>query len=80
MFNFISNNTENNNRLCILIKNKDKEAAIWVDELSDQQQVVLKKLDGLPIAQSIMGGAIMGDGRVGLVLNVEGLLDNYFKK
>lgn len=80
LFNFSSNDIEDNNRLCILIKNKDQEAAIWVDGLSDQQQVVLKKLDGLPITQSILGGAIMGDGRVGLVLNVEGLLDNHFKK
>ena len=80
LFNFISDDKKDNNRLCILIKNKEQEAAIWVDELSEQQQVVLKKLDGLPKTQSIMGGAIMGDGRVGLVLNVEGLLDNHFKK
>lgn len=65
-------------RVCILIKNKDQEAGIWVDELLEQQQVVLKSLDGLSKSRNIMGGAIMGDGRVGLVLSVEGLLSNLF--
>lgn len=65
-------------RVCILIKNKDQEAGIWVDELLEQQQVVLKNLNGLSKSKNIMGGAIMGDGKVGLVLNVEGLLSNLF--
>ena len=80
LFDFVDHEFTGNHKICILIKSKEQEAGIWVDELSDQQQVVLKKLEGLPRSQNIMGGAIMGDGKVGLVLNVEGLLENHLKK
>lgn len=75
---FIPSKKNHMDRVCILIKNKEQEAGIWVDELMEQQQVVLKNLEGLSKSKNIMGGAIMGDGKVGLVLSVEGLLSNLF--
>lgn len=77
LFDFVGNK-KTSSRICILVKNKNQEACIWVDELLDQQQVVLKLLEGIPKSGNIMGGAIMGDGKVGLVLNIEGLLGNHF--
>jgi two-component system chemotaxis sensor kinase CheA len=45
-----------------------------VDELVGQQQVVAKSLgDGIGKVQGISGGAILGDGRVGLILDPQGI-------
>lgn len=74
----LSEKKNQQDKICILLKNKSHEAGIWVDELMEQQQVVLKNLEGIPKSRNVQGGAIMGDGRVGLVLNVEGLLSNLF--
>jgi two-component system chemotaxis sensor kinase CheA len=50
-------------------------AALLVDELLGQQQVVVKSLgSGIAHAPGISGGAILGDGRVGLILDVGSLL------
>lgn len=38
------------------------------------QQVVVKTITGIPLARGIAGGAVLGDGRVGLVLDPEALL------
>ena len=45
-----------------------------VDELIGQQQVVIKPLGStMQGIQGLSGGAIMPDGRVGLILDVVGL-------
>jgi two-component system chemotaxis sensor kinase CheA len=46
-----------------------------VDELLGQQQVVIKSLgQGMAKVAGVSGGAILGDGRVGLILDATGLL------
>lgn len=59
----------------ILVEHRGQTCGLMVDEVVGQQSVVLKEL-GKEFAglDSIQGGAILGDGRVGLVLNTEGLL------
>jgi two-component system chemotaxis sensor kinase CheA len=48
-----------------------KRTALLVDDLLGQQQVVAKTLgDGLGKVEGVSGGAILGDGRVGLILDV----------
>jgi two-component system chemotaxis sensor kinase CheA len=48
-----------------------RRSALVVDELLGQQQVVAKSLgDGIGAVRGIAGGAILGDGRVGLILDV----------
>jgi two-component system chemotaxis sensor kinase CheA len=43
-----------------------------VDEVVTQQQVVIKSLgEGMGPARFVSGAAILSDGRVGLILNVE---------
>ena len=45
-----------------------------LDEILGQQQVVIKNLGAtMPKIPGVAGGAIMGDGRVALILDVEGL-------
>ncbi len=60
----------------VLVESNGNTCGILVDELLGQQSVVLKDLGrhfhGLHMIQ---GGAILGDGRVGLVLDIEGLFE-----
>jgi len=58
--------------LLMIVGDGDRRAALLVDELLGQQQVVTKTL-GAGIGGTrpgISGGAILGDGRVGLILDV----------
>lgn len=60
----------------ILIEKGGKRCCLMADAIVEQQNVVLKDL-GRPFrkVRSIRGGAILGDGSIGLVINVEGLLE-----
>ncbi len=52
----------------------DRRFCIVVDELIGKQEVVIKSLgDMFNRVEGIAGGAILGDGRVGLILDVERL-------
>jgi two-component system chemotaxis sensor kinase CheA len=45
-----------------------------VDDLIGKQEVVIKSLgEGLGKVPGVAGGAILGDGRVGLILDMGGL-------
>ncbi len=60
--------------VCI-IESEYGRACVLVDELLGQQQVVIKNLgDNLRRVQGVSGAAILGDGRVGLILDVNGLV------
>ena len=52
----------------------DKLFCLMVDELIGKQEVVIKSLgEGMRNIAGVAGGAILGDGRVGLILDPEGL-------
>lgn len=56
--------------LLIIISDGNQPCALLVDELVGQQQVVAKSLgDGIGNVQGISAGAILSDGRVGLILD-----------
>ncbi len=60
----------------VMVIDKDNvRACLMVDEIIEETQVVLKDL-GVAFAsvKGILGGAILGDGKVGLVIDVEGAL------
>jgi two-component system chemotaxis sensor kinase CheA len=60
--------------LLIIIGEGNQRCALLVDELVGQQQVVAKPLgDGIGKIQGIASGAILGDGRVGLILDPKGI-------
>jgi two-component system chemotaxis sensor kinase CheA len=62
--------------LLIVIGDGNQRCALLVDELVGQQQVVVKSLgNGIGKVQGISGGAILGDGRVGLILDPQGITD-----
>lgn len=57
--------------LLMVVGDGDRRTALLVDDLLGQQQVVAKTLgDGLGKVLGVSGGAILGDGRVGLILDV----------
>jgi two-component system chemotaxis sensor kinase CheA len=60
--------------LLIIIGEGNQRCALLVDELVGQQQVVAKSLgNGIGKVQGISSGAILGDGRVGLILDPQGI-------
>jgi len=63
-------------RLVVVVENQERRRCLLVDELLGQEEVVIKSLGkGLTDVKGIAGGAIMGDGRVGLILDIAGIFD-----
>jgi two-component system, chemotaxis family, sensor kinase CheA len=61
--------------LLVVVGSGERRCALLVDELLGQQQFVAKSLGGgLGRVPGISGGAILGDGRVGLILDVTEIL------
>jgi two-component system chemotaxis sensor kinase CheA len=59
----------------MVIEKEDKKCCFLVDEIIEEAQVVLKDLGKtFRNIKGILGGAILGDGRVGLALDVEGIM------
>jgi two-component system chemotaxis sensor kinase CheA len=60
--------------LLIVSESGGKQFCLMVDELIGKQEVVIKSLgEGMRHIAGVSGGAILGDGRVGLILDPEGL-------
>ena len=61
--------------LVVVVEHENEQFCLLVDELVGKQEIVIKSLGGrLKDLPGIAGGAIMGDGRVGLILDVAGLV------
>lgn len=61
--------------ILMIVGDQEKRTALLVDELLGQHQLVVKSLGGnLGAIPGISGAAILGDGRVGLILDVVGLV------
>ncbi len=60
----------------VVVEEDEKRGCLMVDELLGQQQVVIKSLgDGIGKVRGVSGGAIMGDGKISLIVDVPGLLE-----
>ncbi len=60
----------------VVVEEEDRRGCLMVDEALGQQQVVIKSLgDGIGKIKGIAGGAILGNGKVSLILDVLGLLE-----
>jgi len=58
----------------VVTESGSKQFCLMVDELIGKQEVVIKSLgDSMRNIPGVAGGAILGDGRVGLILDPEGL-------
>ena len=61
--------------ICVIVESDGRKAALFVDELVGQQQVVVKNLESnYRKVTGISGATILGDGGVSLILDVAALL------
>jgi two-component system chemotaxis sensor kinase CheA len=62
--------------LIIVAEGEGKRFCLLVDEFIGKQEVVIKSLgETLKETAGITGGAILGDGRVGLILDMDGIFE-----
>jgi two-component system chemotaxis sensor kinase CheA len=63
--------------LVVVIEAEKGRCCLLVDELVGMQQVVIKGLDeDLRNEEALSGCAILGDGRVGLIMDANGLVNS----
>ncbi len=75
LFNLQSAVTEAENGIVVLVDVEGEKAALLVDALLDEHQVVIKSLeDNYRRVEGTAGATILGDGRVALILDVHALL------
>lgn len=75
LFN-IPNSVENyTDGTVVIVEAGNTQIGLLIDEILGQQQIVIKSLgEALKGVPGIAGGAIMPDGKVGLILDIAGLL------
>jgi two-component system, chemotaxis family, sensor kinase CheA len=62
--------------LVVVVENEGHQRCLMVDELVGKQEVVIKTLgEKFKKVKGVAGGAIMGDGRVGLILDINGIFE-----
>jgi len=77
LYNIEGDNNGNGrgNELIVVVEDDNQQAGFIIDELIGRQQVVIKSLgESMREIPGIAGGAIMPSGRVGLILDVGGLV------
>jgi two-component system chemotaxis sensor kinase CheA len=61
--------------LVVIIEGSGRRVGLLVDEVIAQQQVVIKSMgEGVGDVPYVSGAAILSDGRLGLIVNVEGIV------
>jgi two-component system chemotaxis sensor kinase CheA len=67
--------------LVVVVESKEERRAFLIDELLGKDEYVIKNLGGnMDDIQGIAGGAILADGKVGLILDVHGIFSIVSKK
>ncbi len=60
--------------IVVVVESKDEKRALLVDELLGKDEYVIKSLgNSLENIDGLAGGAILADGRVGLILDIHGI-------
>ncbi len=60
--------------LLVVIESENKQFCLLVDDLIGKQEVVIKSLGELfKDVAGVSGCAVLGDGRVGLILDTDGI-------
>jgi two-component system chemotaxis sensor kinase CheA len=59
----------------VVIEESGRRVALQVDRLIGKQEVVIKSIgETFAAARGVSGGAILGDGRIGLILDAQGIV------
>ncbi|MCP4459066.1 MAG: hypothetical protein GY816_13740 [Cytophagales bacterium] len=78
LYNIQTTKTNPWESIVVVVEGADGKYGVLVDELLDQQQVVIKSLgDRFKNVKGISGSAILGDGKVGLILDVSGVKEAF---
>ena len=76
LFGFEPKNRNPWESIVVIAESDGQQKCVLVDELLGKQEVVIKSLGGnLRNAKGMAGGAILADGRVGLILDMPGLFE-----
>jgi two-component system chemotaxis sensor kinase CheA len=76
LFDIPDAQTQLTSGLLVVISEGQQRCALFVDDLLTQTQVVTKSLGhGAENTSCVAGGAIMGDGTVGLILDTAGIIE-----
>ena len=77
LFNAKADAVEPSAASLVVVEEDGKRGCLMVDEALGQQQVVIKSLgDYLGKIKGVAGGAILGDGKVALIIDVQGILNS----
>ena len=75
LFNIKTEVVEPSDGVCLIIHKDGRSCCVLADAIVEQQNVVLKDLGKVfHHVKALLGGAILGDGSIGLVLSVGGLV------
>jgi len=75
VFDVEPSNTDPCATILVVVEYEGLQRALMVDEVLGKQEVVIKSLGGLLTdIKGVAGGTILGDGRVGLILDLAGLI------
>jgi two-component system chemotaxis sensor kinase CheA len=75
LFDVAGETTDPTNGTVVVIEEDQRRIGLVVDHLVAKQEVVVKNLGGaFANVRGIAGGAILGDGRIGLILDAHGIV------
>ena len=81
LFGIEADSTRIDDGLLVVVEANGQRVGVFVDDLQEQQQVVIKSLEAnYRQMQGISGATILGDGTVALILDVPGLIQLYFDR
>jgi two-component system chemotaxis sensor kinase CheA len=76
LFSKASKYTDLGEGMLVVVKSGASKIALFVDEFLNQQQVVVKPLDkNFKNIQGVSGATVRGDGTIGLILDVMGIIE-----
>jgi two-component system, chemotaxis family, sensor kinase CheA len=76
VFNLQSEFTDPAKSILLILETEGERVAVMVDEILGQQQVVIKSMEqNFHKVEGIAGATILGDGTVGFILDVRGMLE-----
>lgn len=76
VFSLKPEHTEPTKAILLILETEGERVAVMVDEILGQQQVVIKSMEqNFRKVDGVAGATILGDGTVGFILDVRGLLD-----
>ncbi len=74
ILNLRSSDNSSDDNLLVIVEDQGRKYSLVVDELLGQQQVVIKNLEtNFQKVPGVAGATILGDGRVALILDINGL-------